>query len=1205
MRSIFVPLINRASGEIQGLDPNVFTEDLVDKAMEYKLGDNLQGGLMGYVQHRMKVTPEEAESIVTPHGEADKEIIQQAVKEFAPMVYSYVQKSLRMAAEEWIRAHAQEGTAPTEELPEVAVPPEHETEEAIKEEYSWEEGLIKNVLRLINERVPENKRPAYKLILKDMLLAEKPKTIPQVAKETGLAVGTIHGFRTDLAKLIAPVLQEQGPGKLYMEKLRKEKEEVESVPDYKTYLKDNPERQKSLWEYFKSSLNPQSSDMTKKVISELCTGKTPQTVSEESESSRVSVTSIKNRYFDPGYEKWYAEQQEKSSAIYSRLKQAIGENVELPKEDQPSTVHEKMLAKALSENRIVVTVYFWSEYDNTEVASGAKDPAKDPSNFKYSRYAVSLYEKRSFGKTSRSLEYLFSQMLNDDGTFIGQGKSTLKVDDTQVDENNSVKASLDKYVEEKLKPEGMLPHKFCAAEYVNRRDNKTYHGIASFASHFRGIGQPDSAHKERVKNWESLQLRKRTGPTQLPTSDLAKARALHTHLKLMLHEELSKKPALRDQARIEELKHQVQEAEDVMHGRAKDMEEVEDIIRLEKELADQPYVEEDKEAAFGDLPGQSILPPAGEKVKQLADMFTDLKLTGRPNPKLWLEPADLIVLAKTLKAAAEVRMEAKIKEMSKEKGLKTDEKEKRILSAKKEFTDLIDRAIELFKEVPADLKRRLDLMKPEDRDNLAKTKDTKWVDSSKAQESVDRAIRTLRFEALEKAQPKEKTIQMLEKQKFKGIEGYLKTELEGIGGLAYTLLKAPMARVNISPALEEKMLSSIKESKQNIEGLHTIIKELIASPQEEFAEEEQKAMQDASDNIVKLTGDLNSANATLKFYREIPAQMVGHFTRTKLDYFGKLYSYFSRILWFKEKQVEKFSADPERTVDEKVELSNARDRAVDELHLLSSHNIFEKKAVDSGVAKAKKAMKDFLEVLDAFFEKPVVPYSPVEPEKAPGEGEKLSIDRGLPYARVTSDLDSVLSDSVQADSAEDLDKARAKAIFPADEIHAAELLIHHLGMVKGGKKKNLQQMAKEELDRIVKNVTEAYREGFDKDRINYLAGKWNMSSEAAAVNLRKIKDALAKKAIGEFILRWQELAESGGNKKKERSPLGNRPASEYDVMGNFVETHLPDLFKLSPPQDSDVPEQPQPAGIPTPKEIREQIEYEFGMAEQHLHRKKD
>jgi hypothetical protein len=72
-----------------------------------------------------------------------------------------------------------------------------------------------------------------------------------------------------------------------------------------------------------------------------------------------------------------------------------------------------------------------------------------------------------------------------------------------------------------------------------------------------------------------------------------------------------------------------------------------------------------------------------------------------------------------------------------------------------------------------------------------------------------------------------------------------------------------------------------------------------------------------------------------------------------------------------------------------------------------------------------------------------------------------------------------------------------------------------------------------------------------------------------------------------FILRWQEPKK----KKKARSPLGNLPDTEYEAMGEFVERHLPDLFKLAPPAD-DIPKEPS-RGIPTPKKIRESLEKMF------------
>jgi hypothetical protein len=163
-----------------------------------------------------------------------------------------------------------------------------------------------------------------------------------------------------------------------------------------------------------------------------------------------------------------------------------------------------------------------------------------------------------------------------------------------------------------------------------------------------------------------------------------------------------------------------------------------------------------------------------------------------------------------------------------------------------------------------------------------------------------------------------------------------------------------------------------------------------------------------------------------------------------------------------------------------------------------------------------------------------------------------------------------------------------KFIFPENLLVEAEKIVER---VKKERPKEAD-IAEKELKKAVDNIVAAFRdkEGFE-DKIEEVAKKKNISKDRAAIQLKRHEEAMAKGTIDSFIMSWLDVLRRRGT-KREKSPLGNKHHTEYDRMGKFVEDHLPDLFKLAPPDEE--PEEPTD-GIPTPKEIREEIERKWTM----------
>ena len=299
-------------------------------------------------------------------------------------------------------------------------------------------------------------------------------------------------------------------------------------------------------------------------------------------------------------------------------------------------------------------------------------------------------------------------------------------------------------------------------------------------------------------------------------------------------------------------------------------------------------------------------------------------------------------------------------------------------------------------------------------------------------------------------------------------------------------------------------------------------------------------------------------------YKKIEALGAAETVLSGVDYFASLYSFLTRILWFRETPIIKCAADSELDVHN---LNTLRASAVHAINKLATKNIFAKSSIKANIADARTRLRKFI---DAY---------------TPGEQVEVTAYDSLevPYRMAAPESD--------------FEHARIKAIFPEAEMAAAERIIQDLGAMKGKKTKGLSGVARAELDKIINSVAQVFKDGFTKERIEALAKRDKMPFDKANLRLKKLEDAVAHQALSEFILRWKKIKEQGGRMDKEKSPLGNRPGHHYDEIGRFVESHLPELFELSP-TESNLPTEPS-RGIPTPKDIRERIEKEF--TAQHPH----
>ena len=254
-------------------------------------------------------------------------------------------------------------------------------------------------------------------------------------------------------------------------------------------------------------------------------------------------------------------------------------------EKEGMKAHKAIVTRGMARGDMFVTITFSAEYDNGDVLIGKKDPKKDKPEFRYEKFEANMNESRMYGKVNRSVNYTYKQRLNEDGTFMGSPDSIIEIDGVVQagDDNHELQVLLDKYVEEKIKPEGMLPHGHFSTMYINDKTKKKYMGVRKFHEAYRGLMIEDKVHKNRLHSWKKLQVRKKMGPG-IPRTEEEKTKKALFLLREDLKAEQVKRPEARDTKKVEELKRKISELEMALKGHHEDTEEVEEIIEQERKL---------------------------------------------------------------------------------------------------------------------------------------------------------------------------------------------------------------------------------------------------------------------------------------------------------------------------------------------------------------------------------------------------------------------------------------------------------------------------------------------------------------------------------------------------------------------------------------------------------------------------------------------
>jgi hypothetical protein len=1159
-------------------DAEEVLQDLVDRFISHKKGEDIRALLR---VHSAKFGEEAKDLISSIKALTDdqRELVKRMTKDLGPLASKYIRTDLEQGYKEWLRRHEKE-TPMTENDPEPSIPPEHEIEEEAKKKQEWEEGLIKDTLDLINRKFPKEDHRMMKMILKDIFLSKHPKSQKQLAKELNVDESTITRHRSKLQKALKEFYTAQGLGGKFLEEGGLVKKEI-VIPEYTEFLKDDDnyddfmefmEKKQEALKAHQRGVN--ISERSIKILNALAEGLDAKEVANKVQEPYSNIVNLRFTHFTPWYKEWYEEKVEEIRKAYIE-ENIMATTVRVPyekvkeKEEETSeeamAIHKKIVDKALKDGSTVVLIGFHSEYENQDVLSGRKDPAKDPAHFRFESYIVMIDESRMAGKGSRSVEYRYHQKLNDDGTFIGRGDSLLKLDGDVV--KDGLKEEIDNYVENKIKPEGMFPHAHFATMYKNVKGDKVYKGVRKFVEHFRGILTWDLVHKQRMDKWEELQIKKQLGPG-ISQSDTEKVKETLLRIRQELQVEKSKRTELRDHERIVKLEKQEKEFEEALRGKDTLQKDLEEHIQRENEYLESIKLAmkkiSDSYGAFGGL----LPKPKREEMLKLLDIFKEYKVDS-PNPNIWLEPKDLEVLARVLKATVDASIEKDIKDI-KEEG---EARNKKIHEIAEKHADTLSKAVGYFKAIPEDLKERRDEFKkkhPEEYNQISKKKDMLWVDNKERKENVIAKVRKTLLEKKEvEHTEKERGVKIIEKSKYKSLEVFLEHELDGLDIIAQTLEHASLTPKPLEASVREKITGEISRSESELKKMHSTLEEMTKAEfldEAEISEEDAKKIEEARTGIPELARFLRMMKDSIIESQKIPALSIARVLQHKIDYFSGLYSKLAGILWFRDKPIiNSVTTDLPEADTGKLEV--LRGRVMHDIGILTSLNIFNRNSIKAKMLSSRNLVKKFIET---FY---------------------IKKEASMPYSLILGSKNQIV---YYRQAASEFEKAQIKTIFPSDELfHAEHLIKTELGASKDKKTRALAPVAQEELDKILGNVSEAYKSAFTPDRIKALAKRDNIPFEQASVRLKRLEDAVAKAALGGFILKWKDHLRHE-NIPKTRSELGNKPGSDYNKIGDYVERHIPELFELSPAEN--LPEEPS-RGIPTPTKIRELIEEQFSKKE--------
>jgi len=1208
-------LYKQASGRIGDIDENLFYEDMVDYLISKKFYEEVKAIMLTAIQSKHGYPLDDLKAVLTAHKTLTKEqkdILDKTKDEFGKLMYSNLEKFLKNGMREWVREHQTESPyleppkvteKGLEEEGEVKVDmPEPELDAGIAEETTGvNEGIIKNALRRIHQITSKpKKRKLYKAILLHRFIHKgtpKEKTQEELAKLLNIKRQWIQTNEKELLEDLKKHFRSLGMGVTQRGKIK--------IEDYKKVLKD-PEDSKSFKD--EMTIPSRASDRTEKVLDLLAEGKDVGTIAVELKGIEnppavKDVTEIKNQYFDDQYEDWYKEKVRLVKTAIEKIKRFaatvtfpelkkeldyhkilskpenekifkdfvkdkklkpltekillelaanrslsdISRETKMPvpyieglRSKQFKDVFEEWIGDAIEKEEVTEVVKA-GHMAMAEDAIDNKDASVlvefDPGPpFVYKSYHVSIKRERSFGKSKYTLNYQYDQPVAENGELKGQGISSLELNGKKASATNEVKKFLDEQVKSEIVSQGMHPE---------TRGGYTFHYKSKKEKYPIGVGMfkrlypertIDPTHQKRIEEHKEFKEKLHAPLETREREDiLIILRKLQDEYSSALKQK-DTEAAGKLKEQIKEIKDRLKKHDDLM------LKDIEDIVKEEK---------------MRRMLKAAILPPQSDKAKELASLVHSYGVH-KPTLEGLLTTEDMLVLAKVLRGKMQEKMKSDIKAL---KEIKKSEREARAKEIEKKFHDDVNKAVELIKHLPEDMKHRLDTMKKKEPESLKSLFIGKfdWLDSKERIDSIIKKMTdSLTQELILDKKEKQKPVTVIERPKFVSMEHVLEEELDRIGFIAHKLKGSSIEPKERSKEVTETYNKLTKEREDHLNTLRELVKGI---DENNLSSEDAKIINDLRSKIHSLKPLIQKY--TPKGYpreRVLPkkpgerpetilvtppeseAEQYGKFLQGAIHDFAELYNVFSRFLWFKEKEVYA-AAEVEKPIEEKPSVDkNLKDKIVNLAESLSGKPLRSKEVIDGLITKLKASLRDFV-------------------------GEY----------------------GLSATTAGDREKAIEKAMIPEADLMHANRLIDRL---REKKMVSDAEIAERELSKIKTNITEAFKEGLPITRVRELAEKKGIELTEARELLKKLEDNLVTVAFQKFVSTWTDKLEHP-RKKEERSPLGNLPAEHYGEMGDYVEHHIPQLFEIKPPEKA--PEAPV-WGIPTPKDLRELIEKKYMVA---------
>ena len=1270
--SIFKPLANEAADEMKPkeIDKELFIEDLVDmfidedRASEHGPLKQLSTRMMTELK-KEGISIEDAIKIIH-RGELSPELVKQfrAIKTRPEKLgYAWLANFFHNRLQEWVRSHKGSKDYPRVEVPEeeaekVELPPEKEVEDEAKKMFEWEEGLLENIFDFLDKKIPEKeKRTVYKKIMTDRLINRKK--FEDLVKETGLPQTKLFRYEDHLKKLLAEYVRSRRDIKTFLgPEFIREKEEVD-VPEYGSFLKEHPEEQKNLKEWLEQKKGGVAgrvrSDRTLQVLDLYAEGKSTQEIVAETKFPKTTVQDIKNTLFDKDFKEWYMDRVEDIRKAFSSAVQAAVKHIkyrapgeEEPSDKETSKVHETLVKKALENELVWVTVSFESDYDHMTKPKEYKDP-----NFKWIHYEAVVDENKPSKKKTYTVFYKWASKLHPDGKFM-EGESSLMLDGGKVLENNALKKTLDEHMKAKILPQGVIPHGRFPVMFVNTKTDKKYKSTYDFLRHHdtpreetmtqkgeqkgERLVVHDEPHKQRMvekKLWEEKKLISPPGhvvPLTDPTGYTNKVRLQHLIDELTSISKKEEDPGAkkRYEEHIKKLKGML---ENIKHERWDEIKErVDDEEKLWKGILEDEEKKEKEKKEPKPVYAAVFTEPTSPESKELIELFRKYKLMTAPNPKLWLETKDIVILAKTLRSMIQNFMDKKLKE-KRPPDLDKDAWKQSQAQAKEEFLKDIEKAEKYFPEFIKELKARRDRFEHDhlnDFKSLAIRKDVNWVDNVKRVDELISQVKQELREVMKLDKVKQPTMRMLEQGKYDALEGHLASNKKGFSILADRLEEA-----SLNPVGDDESITKLKTNrnkiKEDYKSLNAYLDSLLKLQEGVgLSKEEHDVFVEISSKIKGLKSHLDEVDHQIEGVESIPAAKVAKALQNYADYFSPLYAILTSLVefrlgapWKRHDAQEILAVEPEPKEKEPVtketledNLKKLRGKAIRFAEYLSGAPLKASKEIKGALSGLKTNLKNFISGvydLKIMHEKKTTPSPLLETTKSASfwdmVGEWINPKSIL---KVIAAAEKQKYDPPRTEPKEELEK---KYVIPENVLHDAKKVINRLEYQDKIRENSEEKFVKEapiaqkELDQLVANLVDTYRfEGSSRDfhdEIKALAEKAGISPAKAAIRLRRHQEAMTGAAMEAFIDVWTDVLKSNEEKKsrprKEKSPLGNLPAHKYKRIVDYIVSRIKKEGKPFPFAEQEKEEAEPELTIPTPKKLREEIERQWSREKELTH----